>query len=252
MPEATMPTLEAMLEAGVHFGHQTRQWNPKMKKYIFDAREGVHIIDLEKTYAQLEMALDFIVKNVTPESRVVLVGTKRQASPIVKAVAQANALHYVVNRWPGGLITNFSQLIDPINGFAELIQITNDETKLGAMSAKQKFQTLKERDRRAKVFEGLVGMEKYPDLLIVVDPRREHTAIHEAHLLGVPTIAIVDTNTDPGTVEFPIPANDDAIRSIGLILQALATTVSQTIKTKTNAAVAGKKVSTKDSPKINK
>ncbi len=234
MNTTTVPTLEEMLEAGVHFGHQTRKWNPKMNQFIFDAREGVHIINLEATYRQLQEALKFIKDKITPQTPVIVVGTKRQAAPVIKRIAVKKGLHYVINRWPGGLITNFENIRKPIQTYQELVEATSDTKQLEKLPTRRRYQLLKERDRHAKVYEGLVGLEHPPELLIVVDPRREQTAVQEARKKGIPTIGIVDTNTDPTLVDIPIPANDDALRSIELLLESLANAVvkAQQVPTK--------------------
>ena len=225
MPTNTMPSLEQMLEAGVHFGHQTRRWHPRMKKFIFDAREGIHIINLEETYKQLENVIEVLSEKSAAGEQIVFVGTKKQAAPVVKRIAEETGIHYVINRWPGGLMTNFDNIRHAIERYQELDEFTKDEAKTKTVSTKEKFLRIKERDRLGKVVEGLRGLETPPTVLVIIDPRKESTAVSEAKKAHAVTIGIVDTNTDPNLVDFPIPANDDALKSIELILTALADVV---------------------------
>ena len=220
-----LPTLEEMATAGVHFGHRTRQWNPKMEEYIYDVLDGIHLINLEKTQAQLQQAIDFLVVEKAGQKNVVFVGTKRQAAPIIRRVAENTNSYYVADRWPGGLITNFKSVGDAIRSYEELSAKMEDPIYLETLSSKEKSVILKKLERLNKIFAGLKGLTQPPDIIIAVDPRRERTAIAEAKLKGLTTIGIVDTNTDPSLVDYPIPANDDALKSIELILNTLANTL---------------------------
>lgn len=227
MLHASLPTLEEMLEAGVHFGHQTNKWHPAMKKYIFGEREGIHIINLDDTHAKLNEALEYISSHVTNGKKdgIVLIGTKRQAAPVVKDKAVSVGVHYIINRWPGGLITNFKEITKAIGHYNELCAKINDHTEFEKHSTRDRFAILKEKTKRGEIFGGISTLTAPPSLLVIVDPRREKTALNEARLKGIPTIGIVDTNTNPGLVDFPIPANDDALKSIELIIGALSNAI---------------------------
>jgi len=230
MATTTLPSLEEMLEAGVHFGHQTNKWHPGMKKFIFDAREGIHVINLEDTYSQLEKAFDFIAAHIrtTPNPQIVFIGTKRQAAPVVREKAIEAGVFHVTNRWPGGLITNFNELKRAIKHYNELGQVMKDAKQMEALTTKNRYATIKEHTKLGVIFEGVSGLTKPPTLLVIIDPRREKTAINEARLKNIPTIGIIDTNTDPSLVDLPIPANDDALKSIELILGSISKTVQNT------------------------
>ncbi len=216
--------VKELLESGVHFGHQTKRWNPKMKPFIFDARNGIHIIDLSKTLGQLEAACDFLAATVGRGDRVLFVGTKKQAQQAIKETAKESGQFYVTERWLGGTLTNFQTIKRSI---ARLKQIEKMETD-GSINAyvKQEQSVLRrEAARLLKYFDGIRSMDKYPGAMFVVDIKREHNAVAEARRLKVPVVAIVDTNCDPDLVDYPIAGNDDAIRSVRMIL----TTISQTI-----------------------
>lgn len=228
MATNTIPSLEEMLEAGVHFGHQTRRWHPRMKKFIFDAREGIHIINLEQTYKQLEQVIALIEEKVKNGEEVLFIGTKKQAAPVVKRIATEAGIHYIVNRWPGGLMTNFDHIHRAIESYEELAKTTNDEAALKKVSTKDKFLMIKERERLGKMVEGLSGLKQPPTLLVIVDPKKEATAVAESRKARATLVGIVDTNTDPHLVDYPIPANDDALKSIELILTAIANVVKST------------------------
>ncbi len=217
----TLPTLEDLAQAGVHFGHRTRQWNPKMQEYIYGVLDGVHIIDLEKTLNALKEATEYLSKRKKENATIVIVGTKRQAAPVVKSLAQEAGLFYVTERWPGGLITNFDNIHEAIVRYEELIKQMEDKEYVDSLTTKQKYINLKEIERSSKLFGGLKGITQKPDTLIVVDPRREKSAVHEANITDTPVVAIVDTNTNPQEVTYPIPGNDDALKSIEILLTTL-------------------------------
>ena len=218
--------LKELLDAGVHFGHQTRRWNPKMKPFIFDARNGIHIIDLSKSLTQLETACDFLHGVVSKGGSVLFVGTKKQAQEAVKESAKACAQLYVTERWLGGTLTNFNTIKRSI---ARLKQIERWETD-GSINQYGKQEQSMYRREAARLFKNLDGirtMDKYPAAMFIVDIKREHNAVAEGRRLKIPIVALVDTNCDPELVDYPIAGNDDAIRSVRLILQTVVQTVTQ-------------------------
>jgi small subunit ribosomal protein S2 len=218
--------LKELLDAGVHFGHQTRRWNPKMKPFIFDARNGIHIIDLSKSLTQLETACDFLHSVVCKGGNVLFVGTKKQAQEAVKESAKACAQLYVTERWLGGTLTNFNTIKRSI---ARLKQIERWETD-GSINQYGKQEQSMYRREAARLFKNLDGirtMDKYPAAMFIVDIKREHNAVAEGRRLKIPIVALVDTNCDPELVDYPIAGNDDAIRSVRLILQTVVQTVGQ-------------------------
>jgi len=213
-------TLEQMLEAGVHFGHQTFRWNPKMKKYIFDARDGIHIIDLIQTEQKLKEALDFVSKLAKQGEILLLVSTKRQASDIIKNLAKEAKLPYVTDRWPGGLLTNFMTMKNRINYLKQLREKVATNS-FGDMTKKEIGLLEKELANLEESFGGLDNLTHLPGAIFVVDVLREKIAVKEAIKLGIPVIAMVDTNADPMGIDFVIPANDDAKNGIMLIARAI-------------------------------
>ncbi len=218
--------IKELLDAGVHFGHQTRRWNPKMKPFIFDARNGIHIIDLSKSLTQLETACDFLHGVVSKGGNVLFVGTKKQAQEAVKESAKACAQLYVTERWLGGTLTNFNTIKRSI---ARLKQIERWETD-GSINNYVKQEQSMYRREAARLFKNLDGirtMDKYPAALFIVDIKREHNAVAEGRRLKIPIVAIVDTNCDPELVDYPIAGNDDAIRSVRLVLQTVVQTITQ-------------------------
>ncbi|HEV7926317.1 MAG TPA: 30S ribosomal protein S2, partial [Verrucomicrobiae bacterium] len=218
--------VKELLEAGVHFGHQTKRWNPKMKPFIFDARNGIHIIDLSKSLTQLETACDFLHGVVAKGGSVLFVGTKKQAQEAVKESAKGCGQLYVTERWLGGTLTNFNTIKRSI---ARLKQIERWETD-GSINQYGKQEQSMYRREAARLFKNLDGirtMDKYPAAMFIVDIKREHNAVAEGRRLKIPIVALVDTNCDPELVDYPIAGNDDAIRSVRLILQTVVQTVTQ-------------------------
>lgn len=218
--------IKELLEAGVHFGHQTRRWNPKMKPFIFDARNGIHIIDLSKTLNQLEAACNFLAETVRKGGQVLFVGTKKQAQEAMREAAKACNQHYVTERWLGGTLTNYQTIRKSIARLKHLEKMETD----GSMAefVKQEQSVLRrEANRLNKYFDGIRGLEKMPGALFVVDVKREHNAVAEARRLNIPIVAIVDTNCDPDLVTFPIAGNDDAIRSVRMVLSTIVQAISQ-------------------------
>ena len=184
MSHPSLPTLEEMLEAGAHFGHQTNKWHPAMKKFIFDVREGIHIINLEDTYQRLDAALEYISQHAGGDKKggIVFIGTKRQAAPVVQEKAKAAGVHYVINRWPGGLITNYKEIKKAIAHYNELGEYMNDRDEFEKNSTRDRFAISKERTKLGEIFEGISTLTDAPSLLVIVDPRREKTALNEARL----------------------------------------------------------------------
>ena len=217
--------IKELLDAGVHFGHQTKRWNPKMKPFIFDARNGIHIIDLSKSLAQLETACDFLNTTVRKGGKVVFVGTKKQAQQCIKETAKECGQFYVVERWLGGTLTNFNTIKSSIKRLKEIEKMDADGS-LAHYGKQEQSSIRREAARLQKYFDGIRAMDKIPAAMFVVDIKREHNAVAEARKLKLPLIAIVDTNCDPDLVDFPIAANDDAIRSIRMILATVGQTIT--------------------------
>ena len=219
-------SMKQLLEAGVHFGHQTRRWNPKMAEYIYMERNGIYIIDLQKTVKKLEEAYSF-VRGVSESGKSVLfVGTKKQAQDAVKEEAERVGQFYVNARWLGGMLTNFKTMRTRVDRMAQLKKMQEDGT-FDMLPKKEVVKLLHEMEKLDKYLGGVKEMKKLPGALFVVDPRKEHNAISEARKLHIPIVAIVDTNCDPDEVDYVIPGNDDAIRSIRLISAAMANAVME-------------------------
>ena len=223
MPEEGTPviTMKKLLEAGAHFGHPTRRWNPKMQKYIFGARNGVYIIDLQKTAAKIEEAYAALKQIVLDGGKVLFVGTRKQVKEEVIEEANRSGSFYITNRWLGGTLTNFKTLSNSIRHLKDLEKMADDGT-FDVLPKKEVALLKKEQEKLMKNLEGIKEMRKVPNAIIVVDPRMEHNAVAEGRKLGIPVFGICDTNADPDEVDYAIPANDDAIRSVHLILAVLA------------------------------
>jgi small subunit ribosomal protein S2 len=213
-------TMKELLEAGVHFGHQTRRWNPKMKPYIFGKRNGIYIIDLQKTLRMFNQVAELVQQLAAEGKRILFVGTKRQAQEAIAEEAARCGEFYVTNRWLGGTLTNFVTLRTSIQRLKEVEGRLNDESS--QITKKERLRMEREREKMVKNLEGIRDMEELPDALFVVDPKKEDIAVSEANKLGIPVIAIVDTNCDPELIDYPIPGNDDAIRAIRLFASRLA------------------------------
>src|SRR3984893_15521378 len=218
--------VKELLEAGVHFGHQTKRWNPKMKPFIFDARNGIHIIDLSKTLAGLQAACDFMQETVSKGGRVLFVGTKKQAQQAVKETAKECGQFYVTERWLGGTLTNFQTVKKSIARMKQIEKMETDGTINNYVKQEQSV-LRREAARQFKYFDGIRSMDKYPAAMFIVDIKREHNAVAEARRLKIPVVAVVDTNCDPDLVTYPIAGNDDAIRSVRMILASIGQTVTQ-------------------------
>jgi small subunit ribosomal protein S2 len=214
---ATYPlSIEKLLESGAHFGHLTRRWNPKMENYVFMERNGIHIIDLRKTQVLLNIALDAVNKIALSGKKVLFVGTKPQAKTIVEDQAKKCNMNYVTERWLGGMLTNFATIRKSIKRLETIDKMEVDGT-FEKITKKERLLLTRERDRLRKVFGGIEDMTRLPGALLIVDIKKDHIAVNEAKILGIPVISLVDTNCDPEQVDYPIPANDDSIRTIELI-----------------------------------
>ncbi|WP_265570824.1 30S ribosomal protein S2 [Sphingomicrobium nitratireducens] len=213
-------TMQQLLEAGSHFGHQTHRWNPRMKPYIFGARNGVHIIDLSQTVPLFARALDFVQQTVARGGKVLFVGTKRQAADAVAEAAHSCGQHFVNHRWLGGMLTNWKTISNSIKRFKSLEEQLSGDT--AGLTKKEVLQLTRERDKLEKSLGGIRDMGGLPDVMFVVDTNKEDLAIKEANTLGIPVIAILDSNSDPSGIAFPVPGNDDASRAIRLYCDAIA------------------------------
>lgn len=212
--------IRELLKAGAHFGHQKQKWNPKMAPYIFTERNGVHIINLEKTIGLIEMAAKFLKNLGLNGESVLLVGTKRQAQEVIKQAAERAGVPYVTNRWLGGMLTNFQTIGQSIKRLKKYDEMLSEEKRY-QYTKKELITIAKEKAKLEKNLSGIVKMSKLPQAVFVVDPRREHLAVHEASKLGIPVIAIIDTNGNPDPIDFPLPANDDGMRAIDIIVNGL-------------------------------
>ncbi len=215
-------SLKELLEAGAHFGHQTRRWNPKMRTYIYGARGGIHIIDLAKTSEGLKAAIEFAGKATENGGEILFVATKRQAKDIVKTAAIDAGMPYVVERWLGGMITNFRTVKMQINRLKKLEAQTESGELAENYNKKEQGVLTVEMNKLEHIFGGIKNMDGMPAAMFVIDAPREHTAILEARKSGIPVIAIADSNADPDLIDYPIPANDDAIKTITIVTQAIA------------------------------
>ena len=217
-------SMKKLLEAGVHFGHQTRRWNPKMAEYIFTERNGIYIIDLQKTSDKVDQAYNFVKEVVSNGDEVLFVGTKKQAQESTKAEAARCGMHFVSQRWLGGMLTNYQTIRKRIDRLNALKTMEEDGT-FALLTKKEVFKLKNEAERLEKFLGGIKNMDKLPGALFIVDPRKERIAVQEAKILGIPVVAIVDTNCDPDEVDFVIPGNDDAIRAVKLLTATIADAV---------------------------
>lgn len=214
-------SMKQLLEAGVHFGHQTRRWNPKMKKYIFVERNGIYIIDLQKTVKKLEEAYDFMRQVGQDGGKVLFVGTKKQAQEAIKDEAERSGNYYINQRWLGGTLTNFGTIQKRVARM-KAIEKMEEEGTFDVLPKKEVIQLKKEHERLVKFLGGIRDMHNLPDVMFVVDPRKERIAVAEARKLNIPLVGIVDTNCDPDEIDYVIPANDDAIRAVKLLTAKMA------------------------------
>ena len=217
---------EQLLEAGCHFGHLTRKWNPKMAPYIFMEQDGIHIIDLHKTQVKLEEASNAVKNLVKSGRKILFVATKKQAKDIIKEAAAASSMPFAVERWLGGMLTNFATVRKSIKKMQTIDKMATDGTYAN-INKKEKLMLEREKAKLSSVLGGIADMSRLPSALFIVDVKREHLAVAEAMRLHIPTIAIVDTNSDPTNIDFPIPANDDSSKSIKLIVDAIVAAIEE-------------------------
>ncbi len=219
-------SMKELLEAGVHFGHQTRRWNPKMKRYIYGARNGIYIVDLHQTLKLFDEAQKFVQETVQSGGKVLFVGTKKQAQDAIAESAERCREYYVNSRWLGGMLTNFRTIRDRIKRLAEINEM-QDKGILARLTKKESTILLEERDKLERYLGGIKTMPRLPDCLIIIDLKKEHIAVDEARRLEIPIVALVDTNCDPDLVDYVIPGNDDAIRAIKLVAGKLADAIAE-------------------------
>ena len=238
---APVVTMRQLLESGVHFGHQTRRWNPKMKRFIFTERNGIYIIDLQQSLAFIDTAYDFIKETVAHGGSVLYVGTKKQAQEAIAEQARRVGMPYVNQRWLGGMLTNFGTVYKRLQRLKELEEIDFDDVAGSNLTKKELLQLRRERDKLERSLGGIRDMARVPSALWVVDTKKEHIAVSEARKLGIPVIAILDTNCDPDEVQYPIPGNDDAIRSVALLTRVIADAVADGLIARAGAATTDDK-----------
>jgi small subunit ribosomal protein S2 len=213
--------MKELLEAGVHFGHQTKRWNPKMKPYIFDERNNIYVINLQKTVKKFKEASDYLTGTIADGGTILFVGTKKQAKDAIQEEAFRCNMHYVNQRWLGGTLTNFATIQQSIKRLKRLEEM-KETGEISLLTKKEALQLERDREKKEKFLGGIKNMERLPDAVFVIDPKKEKIAVHEANVLGIPVIAIVDTNCDPDPIDFVIPGNDDAIRAIKLFANRIA------------------------------
>lgn len=214
-------SMKALLESGVHFGHQTRRWNPKMSQFIFTARNGIHIIDLQKTMQRVKVAYSAMRDLSSNGGKILFVGTKKQAQGAIVEYAEKCGMYYVSERWLGGLLTNFKTVNNSIQRLKELERMQENDS-WDAETKKEILELQRELGKKNKILSGIKNMATLPDALFIIDPKRETIAVQEAQKLGIPIFAVVDTNCNPDDIDYPIPGNDDAIRAIALFLEVMA------------------------------
>ena len=233
---APVVTMRQLLESGVHFGHQTRRWNPKMKRFIFTERNGIYIIDLQQSLDFIDRAYDFIKETVAHGGSVLYVGTKKQAQEAIAEQARRVGMPFVNQRWLGGMLTNFGTVYKRLQRLKELEEMDFDDVAGSTLTKKELLQLRRERDKLERSLGGIRDMSRVPSALWIVDTKKEHIAVSEARKLGIPVIAILDTNCDPDEVQYPIPGNDDAIRSVALLTRVIADAVADGLIARAGAA----------------
>jgi len=222
-------TIRQLLESGVHFGHQTRRWNPKMKRFIFTERNGIYIIDLQKSLGYIDSAFEFVKETVAHGGTILFVGTKKQAQEAIAGEAQRVGMPFVNQRWLGGMLTNFQTISKRLARLKELEEVDFDDVAASGLTKKELLGLSREKDKLSRVLGGIRDMSKTPSAVWIVDTNKEHLAVDEARKLGIPIIAVLDTNCDPDQVEYKVPGNDDAIRSVALLTHVVAEAVAQGI-----------------------
>jgi small subunit ribosomal protein S2 len=220
--ETAKPTVRELLEAGVHFGHQTRRWNPRMKPFLFGERNGIHIVDLDQTLPRFVKALEFLREKIASGGRILFIGTKRQAQALIQLEAERSGQFYVNNRWLGGMLTNFKTVKKSIERFKEMLELAADEEKVGELSKKDRARLNRNIEKYRKCLDGMKEMTKLPDAVFIIDVNREEIAVREARRLGIPIVAVVDSNGDPYDIDYVVPGNDDAVRAIQLYCSRVA------------------------------
>ncbi|GIH27537.1 30S ribosomal protein S2 [Acrocarpospora phusangensis] len=228
-------TMRQLLESGVHFGHQTRRWNPKMKRFIFTERNGIYIIDLQKSLAFIDRAYDFVKETVAHGGTIMFIGTKKQAQESIAEQAARVGMPYVNQRWLGGMLTNFSTVHKRLQRLKELEELDFENVAASGLTKKELLMRRREKEKLERTLGGIRDMARVPSAVWVVDTKKEHIGISEAKKLGIPVVAILDTNCDPDEVDYPIPGNDDAIRAVSLLTRVIADAVADGLMTRAGA-----------------
>jgi small subunit ribosomal protein S2 len=241
VPVAQVVTMKQLLESGVHFGHQTRRWNPKMKRYIFTERNGIYIIDLQQSLDYIDRAYEFVKETVAHGGTILYVGTKKQAQEAIAEQARRVGMPFVNQRWLGGMLTNFSTVYKRLQRLKELEEIDFNDVAGSGMTKKELLHLRREHDKLDRTLGGIRDMARVPSAVWVVDTKKEHIAVSEARKLGIPVVAILDTNCDPDEVNYPIPGNDDAIRSVALLTRVVADAVAEGLIARAGAADSDEK-----------
>ena len=237
-------TMRELLESGVHFGHQTRRWNPKMKRFIFTERNGIYIIDLHQSLSYIDRAYEFVKETVAHGGTILFVGTKKQAQEAIAEQATRVGMPYVNQRWLGGMLTNFSTVYKRLQRLKELEEIDFEDVAASGLTKKELLVLSREKDKLEKTLGGIREMQKVPSAVWIVDTKKEHIAVGEARKLHIPVVAILDTNCDPDEVDYKIPGNDDAIRSVTLLTRVIADAVAEGLIARSGAATGDKKAET--------
>lgn len=232
-------TMRQLLESGVHFGHQTRRWNPKMKRFIFTERNGIYIIDLQKSLAFIDRAYDFVKETVAHGGTIMFIGTKKQAQESIAEQAARVGMPYVNQRWLGGMLTNFSTVHKRLQRLKELEELDFENVAASGLTKKELLLRRREKEKLERTLGGIRDMARVPSAVWVVDTKKEHIGISEAKKLGIPVVAILDTNCDPDEVDYPIPGNDDAIRAVSLLTRVIADAVADGLMTRAGASRGG-------------
>jgi small subunit ribosomal protein S2 len=218
-------SMKQLLEAGVHFGHQTSRWNPKMKRYIFGARNGIHIVDLQQTVKMITNVVDFVRDLAAAGGQILFVGTKKQAQDAIKEEAARCGMYYVYHRWLGGTLTNFQTVRQSIERLKKITEMGTDPKMAEALTKKELLGLSREREKLERFLGGIKNIKKLPDAIFVIDPKQETIAVREARKLGIPVVAVIDTDCDPDLIDYKVPGNDDAIRAIRLFCSSVANAV---------------------------
>jgi small subunit ribosomal protein S2 len=236
---APVVTMRQLLESGVHFGHQTRRWNPKMRRFILTERNGIYIIDLQKSLSYIDRAYDFVKETVAHGGTILFIGTKKQAQEAIAEQAKRVGMPYVNQRWLGGMLTNFSTVHKRLQRLKELEEIDFDNVAGSGLTKKELLMRRREKEKLERTLGGIRDMNRVPSAVWVVDTKKEHIAVSEARKLGIPVVAILDTNCDPDEVDYPIPGNDDAIRSVSLLTRVVADAVADGLMARAGASRGG-------------